>query len=171
MHYLHVALLASALATGCGNDPAPLSDCRAGAPEPIFSEGDGWVLAHDFERSGQISREKVVAASDSLIVEQAGCDTLVQTFEFAVADSVEGWSDFRAVAAQRLRGWARRGERYFQFEQYANAVEAVPPGFPTGQTADLAPGLTMRAFPLPTESPRRWTLRFEQDLSGAQLSR
>ena len=26
------------------------------------------------------------------------------------------------------------------------------------------------AYPLPTDAPRRWTLRLEQDLSGAQVS-
>ena len=163
-------LLAVVGMLGCGDEASADTACRAGTPEPIFSEEDAFVVRHSFERSGQASRETVVAADDSLVIEQAGCDTLVQSFEFAVADSVDTWADFRGAAAKRLRAWSRRGAAYVTFEQYANAVEAVPPDFPTGRPADLAPGLTLRAYPLPTDAPRRWTLRLEQDLSGAQVS-
>lgn len=163
-----VALAALLAACGGSDGPPPQPPaCRAGEPEPVFAADEPWLTRHAFERAGQRSREAVATATDSLVLEQSGCDTLVQRFEFAVADSVVTWPQFRRDAADRLRAWSRTGERYFRFEQYANALTSVPPEFPLGRPAALAPGLTLRAYPLPTRSPRRWVVRIEQDLTGA----
>ena len=168
---LYCLLGAGLAGVGCAGDAEPAGDCRAGSPEPIFSAEATWVERHEFDRQGQRSRELLLTDADSLLVEQAGCDTLVQQFELTVADSVADWAAFRPVAAGRFNALAARDPALFQFEQYARAVEAVPADFPTGQPADLAPGLTLRAYPLPVRSPSRWVVRFEQDLTlagGAQ---
>ena len=166
-HPAAVALAALLAACGGADAPPPPPACRAGEPEPVFAGDEPWLTRHAFERAGQRSREAVATATDSFVLEQGGCDTLVQQFEFAVDDSVATWPQFRRDAADRLNAWSRTDERYFRFAQYANALTSVPPEFPLGRPADLAPGLTLRAYPLPTDSPRRWILRLEQDLTGA----
>lgn len=175
---LRICLLAAALTlrgfTACtSGDPGAdevypsAVECRAGEPRPIFADDAPYLLRHEFRREGQVSTETAATASDSLVIEQAGCDTLVQAFTFAVADSVVDWAGFRRDAANRFTAWAQADPQLFAFEQYARAVTSVPPEYPEGQPADLAPGLTLRAYPLPTTAPRRWRLRLEQDLTGA----
>jgi hypothetical protein len=47
-------------------------------------------------------------------------------------------------------------------------LEIIPENFPVAQPANLAPGLTVRFFKLPTADGTTWQVVYEQDLTAVQ---
>ncbi len=152
----------------CSEAPAP-RECLAGEPRAFFSEADAGVYFHEFKAAGQSSFESVgFTNSEPLNIQQIGCDTLVQTFEVDVDNSVDTWSALKAVVEQRFTAYSQIDRRLLPLQQYARVMQAVPDDFPVGAPANLAPGLTLRFFKVPTPENTRWQIRFEQDLTQVQ---
>ena len=155
--------------TACGGSQAPERACLNGQPEAFFRAADSSVAQVNFDRSGQSSREDVLFADgQSLSISQVGCDTVIQTFELPTGREVESFPTFKRLAAERFRGYAQIDPRLYPFGQYARVLEAVPDEFPIGAPANLAPGLTVRAFRVPTTNGTTWQVRYEQDLTQVQ---
>ena len=158
------------LLVSCGNsefsEKKEARICLAGEPRPIFKTGDNGVHEHKFFPEGQFSQEFVRFKTGELLsIIQTGCDTLVQTFELQVPDSVQTWPSFRRLALERFLRYGNLDPRHFAFGQYAKALEVLPPDFPIAQPANLAPGLTVRFFKLPTPEGTTWQVVYEQDLT------
>ncbi len=158
------------LLSGCGGSESAQAEedriCLAGEPRPIFKTGDNGVYEHKFLPEGQYSQEFVRFETGELLsIIQAGCDTLIQTFELPVPDSVQSWPSFRRLALERFMRYGNLDPRHFAFGQYARALEVLPPNFPIAQPANLAPGLTVRFFKLPTPEGTTWQVVYEQDLT------
>jgi len=124
------------------------------------------VASVDFKRDGQSSYEEVVFRNgDGLAISQVGCDTVIQTFEMPTDRSLQSFPAFKRLASERFRAYAQIDPRLYPFGQYARVLEAVPDAFPLGAPANLAPGLTVRAFRVPTINGTTWQVRYEQDLT------
>jgi len=140
--------------------------CLAGEPRPIFKPDDNGVHEHNFLPNGQFSQEHVRFKTGELLsIMQKGCDTLIQTFELPVPDSVQSWPSFKALALERFNRYGNLDPRHFAFGQYARALEVLPPNYPIAQPANLAPGLVVRFFKLPTATGTTWQVVYEQDLT------
>ncbi|MFK8054677.1 MAG: hypothetical protein AB8F78_01045 [Saprospiraceae bacterium] len=155
-------------AIGCGSSSSEPEAriCLAGEPRSIFKADDNGVFEHKFLPNGQFSQEHIRFKTGELLsIMQKGCDTLIQTFELPVPDSVQTWPSFRRLALERFMRYGNLDPRHFAFGQYARALEVLPPNFPIAQPANLAPGLTVRFFKLPTAEGTTWQVVYEQDLT------
>ncbi len=166
------AAVACAVVTwvGCGSGPAPT--CPAGSPEAIFEASDPGVAEHSFRGAAtgaQTSVESIDFEDGShLEIEQFGCDTLGQTFLLSLPTGrgVAEWAEWRDLASAQFRSYAALDERLVTFGEYARALESVPKDFPMPQPANLAPGLTLRAYPVPGKAGSVWRVDLVQDLRG-----
>lgn len=160
---------------GGGRSPGAAGrPCAAGTPEAIFAATDPGVLDHRFELRGQRGDEEASFGDGSrLELRQSGCDTLEQAFtlHFAEGTAAVAWDSARTLIAGQFNAYARLDAHLLTFGQYANAVAAVPREFPMPEPANLAPGLSLRAYPVPGDGGRSWLVEFRQVLgapNGAQ---
>ena len=154
-------------AAGCATATDGAGDCRAGTPRSVFREDLPGVTRHSFERHGQRSSEAVqFATREALFLQQEGCDTLRQTLELPVPDTVDTWPKFKALASRRFDRYTEIDESLLAFAGYARALRAVPDDYPVAQPAPMAPGLTMRVYEVPNADFRTWQIVLEQDLSS-----
>ena len=170
-----LAACAVLVLASCGADRAPDRDahpreCLSGEARPFFRPADSTVVAHDFRqnpgRGGSVELVRF-AARPPLEITQRGCDTLEQTFTLAIDTAATAWPQARAAAVARLRELAALDARLYALAEYARGVEVVPDDFPVGAPANLAPGLTLRAVPLPTPGSNTWQISFVQDFTAA----
>jgi len=155
---------------GCGGEQGEAAkeprNCLAGEPRAIFKTGDNGVYEHNFIPEGQLSQEFIrFTTGELLTIIQTGCDTLIQTFEIPVPDSVQTWPSFRRLALKRFNRYGNLDPRHYAFGQYAKALEVLPLDFPIARPANLAPGLTVRFFKIPSNGGTTWQVVYEQDLT------
>lgn len=152
----------------CGGVSVEKEDriCIAGEPRAIFKPEDQGVYEHKFLPEGQFSQEFVRFDNNELLtIMQSGCDTLIQTFELTVPDSVQSWPSFRRVLAERLYNYASLDPRLYSFKMYSDFLDVIPDEFPIAQPVNRAPGLTIRFFKVPTADQTTWQIVYEQDLT------
>ena len=162
-------LLLLLVLVACGAPDRSQRVCINGEPTAFFREGDSTVLRVQFSRSGQSSQEDIEFSNGPVLrINQVGCDTVIQTFELPTTRDVQSFPAFKRVALERFRAYAQIDPRLYPFGQYARVLEAVPDEFPVGAPANLAPGLIVRAFRVPTTNGTTWQVRYEQDLTQVE---
>ena len=164
-----ISALAILFFSACGGtSEKEKTACLSGDPRPFFRKEDKGVSEHAFNVSGRQSTEHIRFDDGQVLdILQDGCDIFNQTFELTVAPEVDSWPKIRAVAVEQFSKYAQIDRRLFAFDQYAKILEAIPENFPVGAPANMAPGLTIRFFKLPTPVGNQWQIRYEQDLAAA----
>ena len=160
--------LAGAMSTlaSCGASAAG-DACRAGDPQPIFAPTDSTVVEHDFRAEGQESLETTAFRSGLLLaIEQAGCDTLAQTFTFAHPRLSPDFDTFMVQGPQTFYELAGLSASVAGLGEYARVLGGARGEILQGQPAILAPGFTLRVIRLPTPGKVTWSVRFEQDFGA-----
>ncbi len=168
-------LVLGLMLAGCGGSESAAEKedriCIAGEPRPIFKQEDTGVHEHKFLPDGQFSQEHIRFKSGELLsIMQKGCDTIVQTFELPVPDTVQSWPSLKRVFTERIYRYANLEPRLYSFKAYADFLEVIPDDFPVAQPVNRAPGLIIRFFKLPTAENTTWQIVYEQDMTQVKSS-
>lgn len=135
--------------TGCADDIPPsgaaaaFSDCRYGAPKPIFSEALRSVTRHDF----QLEEDRAVEYLSfddglELSILQTGCDYIHQEFHFRLVDQYTGapssyWIQESINKFYRL---GQLGPAYVIYSSVADALTERSSQLALGHSTELQPG-------------------------------
>ncbi len=146
---LFLIVLALFTFTGCADDVPPsaaadpFSDCRYGAPKPIFSEGLRSVTRHHFRLEEDRAIE-FLSFDDGLQLSilQTGCDYIHQEFHFELVEKYAGApsSYWIQESINKFHRLGQLGPAYVIYSSIADALTERSSQLALGHSTELQPG-------------------------------
>jgi hypothetical protein len=161
------SLIICTLIIACGDEnPSSAPDkekCKYGSPTPIFTKELEKVIDHSFSVKGQKGVENVKFENGTqLELLQSGCNELLQSYQFAMSDDLNGDDAFWiGRAGEQFRYLSTLSENHFSFSLWADVIGKAAEFTSLGETFEPEPGTFIKIDKIPSAGKTILVVTFE----------
>ena len=124
----------------CMCSPAAKKECPTGTPQPMFSESIEGITNYNFVIQGQESIERFEYRQTPILIEQSGCETIRQVFNFRMPKNLNA-SQVGTAMTRAFQDFAQLGTAQAGFLAWAQAIETQLPEIKFSESFSPSPGI------------------------------
>ncbi len=137
--------------------------CKYGTPTPVFSKDLEKVADHFFSSEGQKGMEKVKFENGlELELLQAGCNDLMQSYQFAMKGDLNGDDQFWVEqAVEQFRYLSTLSDNHISFSLWAGAIAKSAEFISLGESFEPEPNTFIKIDKIPSGEKTILVVTFE----------